>query len=211
MTQAFKVIAYLSHPLFLSFYLLLFWLWLDPFSFGYHSYSDAFLLLFYTLIITVILPGLALLMMKKLQLIPSLSMPNRSDRVIPLIVCAVFYFWYYINCRSNPELPLYYKYLVFSVTLLLVIVFILSIFYKISLHTSAWGLMFTYGIVALDQSELFIGKTNLSIFIFVLIVLMLGGLVGSARIAVKAHTLKEVMIGYGLGSCVALIGFFIYY
>ena len=97
MPAVFKAIAYLTHPLFLCFYLLLFWLWLDPFSFGYQSYTDAFLLLFYTLIITVVLPGLALIMMKKLQLITSLNMSNHTDRVIPLIVCAVFYFWYYIN------------------------------------------------------------------------------------------------------------------
>lgn len=211
MTATFKTLSVLSHPLFLCFYTLCFWLWLDPYAFGYSKYQDGALLLFYTFIITILLPGLALVMMYKLQLIQSLEMPKHTDRIIPLLVGAVFYFWYYINCRSNPELPLYYKYLVFAINLLLITVFITSIFYKISLHTSAWGLLFVYGLMILTRNELFIGRANLFLFLFTMLVLIIGGLVGTIRLGLNAHKLQEVVTGYIIGASIAVVGYIIHY
>lgn len=206
-----KTLSYIAHPLFLCFYVLCFWLWLDPYSFGFSSIRDAVLLLFNTLVITVLLPGLALLMMQKLQLISSLHLNNHTDRVVPLIVSAVFYFWYYINCRSNPEIPVTYKYLVFVVALLLVLIFMISIFYKISMHTSAWGLLISYSLIILWFGEHYLGRTNLYLFIFTLTVLIVGGLVGTVRLSLRAHNQLEVAYGYLLGAFTAIFGYIIYY
>lgn len=83
-----------------------------------------------------------------------------------------------------------------------VLVFLASILYKISMHTAGWSSAMTFaGLLAFQ---------HLPYALFLLIVtVLLAGLIGSARLNLKAHSVQEVYSGYMAGLTGMLLSYFI--
>ena len=127
-----------------------------------------------------------------------------KDRVIPLIATMIFYFWAQ-QVFSHPfkidQRELYWP-LIIRILLLgsfwgVILLFLESIFFKVSMHTTAAG-----GAIGIMIVLLFLSPINmLTALIFTILV---GGIVGTARLILKEHTTAEIWMGYITGLIVQL-------
>jgi hypothetical protein len=150
---------------------------------------------------TVMFPILLMLLLKGLGFIKSLYLRDVKERVIPLIGTMVFYFWPYLVAK-NVGAPEPVRILLLGNFWGIVVVFLITIFFKISMHTAGAG----------------------SLLGFVLVLCMLSGslplpalavafaavtLIGWARYRLNAHSAKELWLGYAVG-IVSQVGAYIY-
>ena len=159
------------------------------------------LLLVFILMMAVCFPLLTMFIMFKNKIISSYSINERKER-IPMLFFVIIYYsmTYYIFRHWNETLlnlleP--YVYFLFAGILLLIIVFIITFWWKISLHSaSISGLC--GGIMA---ETLVISELNniTTIMIINTVLLMLIGIVSFSRLYLKAHTFSQVITGIVLG------------
>jgi len=145
------------------------------------------LVVFFT---TCILP---LLSVAVLALNPrfNINMPGSRDRLLPLLSASVFYYLGFILLRKVQAVPEFKLFMLASV-LVLVVLLVVSLKWKISNHMAAIGglsgtlfaLAFRHGVNPVYS---------------VLIVVLLSGLIGTARLILGKHDLKQLIAGYGLG------------
>jgi len=198
------ILSYILHPIFMPLYMLLALHWLAPVSFTgvpnkeYHRWIATVVLL------TIFFPLLSLLLMKALGFVKSILMHDPKDRIIPLIATMIFYFWASHTFNSMETLPNYHivvpiilKVLMLGAFWGVIVIFMLNIFFKVSMHTTAAGSMIGILIVLMLTSPV-----NMLIPFF--IVLVIAGLMGTARMVLGAHKPGEIWAGYVLGLLVML-------
>jgi hypothetical protein len=118
-------------------------------------------------------------------------MESRDERLYPYIITVIFlslttYLIWQIHIS-----PIYY-YILLGASLLSIATFLINLFWKISAHTVAMGGVL--GIAIALQTVLLIDLLWL-----IVISLLIGGLVGFARLRVGSHTQSQVYAGYFLG------------
>ncbi len=149
---------------------------------------------------TCIAPFLVILLMKKTGLIKDFYLQDRNDRVYPIMVSVFFYlFTYYLFRQAN--LPSLLNYFVMGATLLVLLGFVITFYWKISMHMMSMG-GFTGYLIAVS--------IILGYELHMLIVgsIMVSGLVGSARIRLNAHNQSQVYVGFITGILLMLLLFF---
>ena len=206
--------SYLFHPLLIMSYGLIMLLLINPYMFGYSRALDGTKLLAIVWVSSFLLPGFATLMMKMTGLIPSLQMEDRMMRIGPFIVAGIFYLWLARNFYHNPAIPPIFSAYVLGATIALFVAFFTNLFKKISLHSvgMAGWLMLTILMLryfAFDFFTLDLGgesyKIGLNYWLY--FVLLLSGIVGSARLALKVHDLDEVSYGFLIGLLGQVVAF----
>ncbi|HNR07589.1 MAG TPA: hypothetical protein PKM27_09760 [Saprospiraceae bacterium] len=201
------LVSVVFHPLWwpsLGLYLLLV---LNPFLFGVNEASARTSLLLQVFALTFVLPVFSIFLMRKLALINSYQLTERLDRIGPYMVTMIFYLWLYLSIRHDAAVPLVYNIFIFGALITLGLVFVSNLFFKISAHTSVMG-----GVVAMTwltfnffSHETFTvdlpgeGLASLSWYSALVWVLLLAGLVGTCRMFLRAHTLREIYLGYLAG------------
>ena len=144
------------------------------------------------LILTVIIPILCFRVLLKLGLVDSIMVKNVSQRKAPYLISLILnaYIGNFVF-KESPEIELKFFFLAISATSLLFYVFTLFKF-KASLHMAAIGglTIFVFMLSSLYQINL-----NLSLGVLIIFI----GLVGTSRLYLKAHTLKELAVGLCFG------------
>lgn len=195
------LISYLFHPVFLTVVMSAALYFLLPAEFAAMGLGGAKKWLLNITLITVLFPLLTILLMRALGFVKSIQMAGPRERLIPLIAIMIFYFWMYQVARNagtipgSPaaaEAPLILRSLLFGSYLGIVLLFLVSIFYRVSMHSAAAGGMI--GIMAIIGLT---SSTNMATPFF--IALGIAGLIGTARLVLRAHTQGEVWLGYLLG------------
>ncbi|WP_372647981.1 phosphatase PAP2 family protein [Draconibacterium sp.] len=145
------------------------------------------LVVFFT---TCILPMLSVAV---LSLNPrfDINMPGNRDRLIPLLSASVFYYLGFILLRKVQAVPEFKLFMLASV-LVLVVLLVVSLKWKISNHMAAIG-----GLSGTLFALSF--RNGVNPVYSVLIVVLLSGLIGTARLILGKHDLKQLVAGYGLG------------
>lgn len=208
--QFFTAISYIFHPIlmpFLGIYLLL----LTPtkpitlnradalFFFPYEIKKYLFIVLG---ILTILAPLLSLFIMRKNRIISSYTLENREERMYPYGLFIFYYILAYFFVRRQIPLDFQHDGLVgflFGILLAVIIAFVFNFFTKISLHALAingvCGMLLAY-----SQSQLPIKgevwPTNLYLILYLIVI---AGIVMSARLYLKAHRLSELLLGAGIG------------
>jgi membrane-associated phospholipid phosphatase len=118
-------------------------------------------------------------------------MPNSRDRIIPLLFASVFYYIGFILLSKIHFIPMFKLYMIASV-LLIVALLLISFKWNISIHMAATGAL-TATFFALS----FRGGVNPMNAI--VIVVIVSGLVGTARLVLNKNNLLQVAAGYILG------------
>lgn len=140
---------------------------------------------------TIMFPVILMLLLKGLGFIKSIYLKDVKERVIPLIGTMVFYFWPYLVAK-NVAAPDAARILLLGNFWGIVVVFVVTIFFKISMHTSGVGSLIGFVLVMSFLSK--------GILIFPLIVaLLMGVLIFWARYSNKAHSIKELWLGIAVG------------
>lgn len=165
------------------------------------------ILLSFLIMMVVFFPFISLFIMSKNKIISSYSLIKRKERLPVLFFMITYYLMtYYIFRHWNETLynllnP--YVSFLFATLILLVLLFLITTIWKISLHSSSiaglcGGIMAE--IVAINE----VYNTN-TIMIITTLLLILIGLVGFARIYLKAHTFLQVIAGISLGFSVMFV------
>ncbi|MBL7713038.1 MAG: hypothetical protein JNL13_11250 [Chitinophagaceae bacterium] len=153
------------------------------------------------LINTIMFPVLLMLLLKGLGFIKSIYLREAKERVIPLIGTMVFYFWPYLVAK-NVDAPEAARMLLLGNFWGIVAVFMITIFFKISMHTAGAGSLLGFTIVLCILSA--------SIALPALLVALLAtALTGWARYRLGAHSAKELWLGYAIGIA-AQLGAYLY-
>lgn len=111
-------------------------------------------------------------------------------RVVVLYIVAILYF---INDLRGVALPVFSLY-ISSCTVIIFVAAFITIMWNISLHTIGVGGL--VGLLCTLRHEPMIGDMALVLFPAMIV---LAGLVGSARLYLKAHTPLQIYAGYALG------------
>jgi membrane-associated phospholipid phosphatase len=200
-----KGVSILFHPLFVLFYILLILMVVNPILFS-TDLKARNIVVFTIFMLTVFIPLISILMMRALGFIQSFLMVERTERIAPLIVTSIFYLWTYINLKSSNILPLSYQAFVLGSTIALFGAFFINNFSKISLHTvGIGGLMAAIFLIRYNVSYAHFNiivadkVVKIDTDLLVWITLIIGGLVGTARIYLKAHKPSDVYGGYIVG------------
>lgn len=194
-----KIISYVFHPVFMPAVMVAALHKLAPISFAgidQRIYNQIFAM---TVLNTVVFPILSVLLLKGLGFIQSIQMYNPKDRIIPLIISMIFYFWAY-QVVKNVHAPFILQTLMLGCFWGIIAVFMISIFYKISMHTSAAGSMI--GIIIV---HMMISPINMKVPLFA--ALVIAGLIGTARLLLNAHKQSEIWLGYVVGILVQVAAY----
>lgn len=163
-----------------------------------------FLLLF--LVFIVLAPGLSLVVLRLNKSISSLQMESREERLTPIAIMAFYCLVLYLFLLFQTEsamIPSIIKAMVMGGGIAALIAYFITKKSKISLHGIGMGALF--GFVYMFSVPL--EQTPVTMLVMVL---MLGGVVLTARLLLNAHSLKEVGAGYLLGFASQVICIYFY-
>lgn len=202
-----KIISYIFHPLLILTYMLLILLLVNPYLFGVNSVQGGTRLILLIFLSTFFLPGFAVVLMRALNMIDSLEMKDKMERIGPYIVTGIFYLWMFMNFVHNPDIPTAYTSFVLGSVIGLFIAFFINIFQKISVHAVGMGgllamviitmLLFSYGNFTFSAGNY--GIVHVSMTTVLMLTILLCGLVGSARLVLDAHVPEEIYGGFFVG------------
>jgi hypothetical protein len=185
------IFSFTFHPLFIPVYITLFLLLVHPYVFaGLDDWSKLGNLL-QIFVNCTFLPLVTVLLLKGLKFIDSVYLKTQKDRIIPYIICMIFYFWNWYAFKNNHGVK--------EMTSLSLAIFIASIFgfltnisLKVSMHAIAVGVMSTFmALLAFHDS------INLTLYLSISI--LITGIVCTSRLIISDHSIKEVYTGLFIG------------
>lgn len=201
MNVAARIISYVLHPLLMGTYLLLMLAIILPAALYPISRQGQPLFLGMFFLITFLIPALMVGSMRLLGSVKSFMMEDRQERIFPffliLLLYGVFTYMLTLNNRFGFDDNIIKFLLIIDCMVLVSIVF--TLFYKVSIH--AIGIMGLVGILIPLNKE----SDNTVLFWVTLGVLVLAGVVMSARLQLNAHTPRQILVGALAGF---LTGFF---
>jgi len=209
-------ISIVFHPLLILTYALVMLLLVNPYIFGVNNIAFQTRLILLIFLSTFALPAFSVFMMKNLGLVESIQLKKKQERIGPYIITGVFYLWMFINFKDNPTIPTAYTIFVLGATIGLFMGFFINIFSKISTHTIGMGglvgmvimTMFLYSYDSFTIETGFIGEIEMSMNTLLMVVVLLAGLVGTARLILDAHKNSDLYMGFFVGLFAQFIALF---
>ncbi len=191
-TKIAKVISNVFHPLLMPTYSLIVLFYIKSYLYLVFPGNTRVAIIAIVFFNTALMPALIFFFMKLRNIISSLRMEDRRERVIPFIVTALFYFGTYVMLRKF-HLPSIIYYLTFGSSCLIIIALTINFWWKISIHM--------LGIGGLTGSLLCIAA-YLSVYpgVMVALTILIAGLIGFARLKLLAHTPMQVYAGFVTGA-----------
>ncbi len=199
-----SVVSYLCHPIFMPLIMTLALMNLSPNSFAGVTPKQQGMWVLMIAQTAVFFPLFSILLMKPLGFITSFHMPTTKERIIPLMATMIFYFWisHVFNSIPDVTVPLIIKVLMLGNFWGVIVLFIINIFTKISMHTAAAG-----GMVGILIVLMIVSPVNMVMPFFVSMVI--AGIIGTARLVLGVHQRGDIWLGYIIGILVQL-GAYIY-
>ena len=149
---------------------------------------------------TLFFPLFSVALMKGLGFVQSFHLRTVKERIMPLVATMIFYFWAAHVLNSLPNIPLVLRVLLTGSYLGIIAMFLINIFMKISMHTTAAG-----GMIGILIVLMILSPVNMVVPLFV--ALAISGIIGTARMLLGAHKIWEVWLGYILGVLVMLAAY----
>ena len=189
------LVSVVFHPLFIPTYIFLLLMQVVPYEFAGITPWELTLRLFSVFWWTAFVPAFAIFLLWRLQFVNSIMLLTQRERIIPFVLVMLFYWWQYYLSRHFTDQPIVLKFFYLGIFLSTVIGLIVNNYMKISLHGMAAG-----GAVA--AVILFSWYYALPLWLYVIGVVLLAGLVASARLLISDHSSREVYVGLVAGiSC----------
>ncbi|MCA6408738.1 MAG: hypothetical protein IM575_06400, partial [Cytophagales bacterium] len=154
-------------------------------------------------VFTFVLPAVNLVMLRAFGTIQSLTLQSRKERILPFVFISMFYvlftFLFYFKLPFSAN----FEKLMMIVSALVVVSLLITLFYKISIHSIAMG----GGIgILLPLNQV---TEQMSLLWPTAFTILATGLVMSSRLLLDAHTPREVMYGSVVGFVVGFFGMII--
>jgi len=174
----------------------------NPYRFGLNTEKERIIFILPIFFSTFLIPLISVIMMRMLNMIPSLEMPDKQDRIGPFIASGMLYFWAYLSLENNPMIPEPFLVFMLGATIGLLFAFLINLVEKISLHAVGVGGMFGSTLLFYtyySYSEFsFMGYTIETYFVLFLVILI-SGMVGTARLWLRQHIPLQVYMGFVVG------------
>lgn len=164
----------------------------NPWRYGNYDQVQKLIWLSPVFVYTAMLPGLTILMLYAFKFITATDKIKRDERVLPYVATGFFYIVATVFYMRQNEEPFLVAILLGASIAIFLGLIINTLFLKVSMHASGAG-----GLVAMVMILIPIASTNVTWAFFV--ALIMAGLVGSSRLAINAHTGREVTLGYFVG------------
>lgn len=136
------------------------------------------------------------------RMISTIHFSVRSERILPLFISSLFYFFTFHMLRRIPVSGIILS-ITASSTLSLIILMIITVRFNISLHAAGIAGLVGFILALAVRMGIILQWQLLS-------AILLGGVIGFARLQLNAHKTAEVYIGYLVGFVVSF-GFNYYY
>ena len=192
-----KIISIIGHPIFHPTLMMLILMYNGITRFIPYNNS---IFLGINVLMTCLIPGLVIMMVKRWGLIKSMEMEEREDRLGPLFIMLLFLYAAYRYFNKIPTLSIFSFYLS-AVIVVTVLAFAISFFWKISLHTLGWGCFTAFLFIMTTMSA----RLYLPYFIASLVV---SGIVAAARIKLKSHSNAQIYTGFAMGFAAVIVSYF---
>ena len=186
-----KFISYVFHPLFVPLYITYFIIQIRSYQFAGISDLANLWIFLQVFVNCTFLPLASILLLRALNFIDSVFLKTQRDRIIPYIICMIFYFWNWYVFKNNHEI----KDLV-SVSMAIfnasVLGFLVNISMKVSMHAISVGVLITFvALLAFSDSS--------SFSFYLSIAVLIAGIVCTSRLIVSDHSQKEIYYGFLVG------------
>lgn len=155
---------------------------------------DVFIYLTLIIVIITFATGVSILLMRKRGLISDLDIRNRSERFTPFLIVLGYYVIAYILTLelTGIAIPVLYRSLMLGLVVSILTGLIVTMRFKLSMHLLAIG-----GVLA---SVIYVGIINETSDVnWISSIIIASGLLAWSRLELKAHTLKEVYVGFSVG------------
>jgi hypothetical protein len=188
-----QLFSYLLHPLFIP--AVVSWLLLYRHTVYFLVIDDQsrIRLLAMIVVVTLFFPAFVVFLLWRLKFISNLYLETQRERIIPLNVSIIFYFWAYYVSRNLDVVPPALVQWLMGVFITASAALFTNIFFKISLHTLAFGGAITFMAWQLATDPHWPR-------LWLLITMLLAGIAGTARLARRAHSPSEIYAGYLAGA-----------
>ncbi len=195
----YKFISVILHPIVIPTIGAMLYFLLIPNRFGSNQKLAVLGLIFAT---TYLIPLFILVFFKRIKLIKSFNVVAISERKIPVIMMIVLFYLLGNTLQNIPNLR-DLGLLFYATSLGLIFIYIFFAFkLKASIHLLSLGISTGFFMV--------LGILYSQSFLIVIIVtLLLSGVLASARLYLKAHTPKEVYLGFLFGILAPFIVFYL--
>jgi hypothetical protein len=190
-----RIISILFHPLLLATYMFALFSLVLPAGLDPLKDDGHWNFVFLIFCVTFLLPALNIGIFKTFGSIKSLAMEERQERIIPFSFITILYgvVTYLFYSRTRVSLDDNLLRFLLIIDALVLIATIITVFYKVSVHSMAiWGLI---GIL-LPLNKV---SEDGALFVPTIISILIAGIVMTARLQLNAHTPREVMIGGVVG------------
>ena len=144
--------------------------------------------------ITCIFPLIFLSVLRHFKLVKDLHVEVREQRLIPYlftVLCYLVAAYYLYYCHS----PQWFVMFMVGSAITVLVMALINLKWKISAHMAGIG-----GVIALVYQIHVLGLSAFDLFWLLCICIILAGLLGSARLALKRHDIWQVLAG-------AIVGF----
>lgn len=196
-TRIAKIISYLFHPLLMPTYGFALLFYTNNYIATFTASEAKLLILGVTFVFTFLLPCINVLILLKTGRIKSLEMETNGERVLPYIGTVLYYFaLFYLF--YNADFPKVFRIVVLGAALSVIAAIVINFKWKISAHTTGIG-----GVAGAMMGLVY--RLQLDMTFVLMLVLLLSGLVGFARLRLNAHTPAQVYSGFLLGFGVELL------
>lgn len=191
MQRAARIVSFIFHPLLFPTYIFLALLN----SHAYFAYrvpaAMQWVLTAAIFIVTFVFPSLSSYIMLKRGVVHSLEMENRSERIFPYLITAIYFFGCYFMLK-NSHLSAFFYQVQLGAAITVLMAAIINLRWKISAHMAGIGglagVFFTLSIILPDS---FMREFLLSV--------LLAGIIGAARLLAGLHSNAQIYAGFVLG------------
>lgn len=195
-----KIVSVVFHPLLIATHLSILILLLAPEllpTIQPQAYRHFLLLVF---IITAVMPGLSLFLLKTFKYISDLELKNRKERALPFAFILFYYGIASYLFMVKLEMGFLFNLVMISVTILILLLLLISTRFKISIHSAAaWS--------AVGYLTAIIVTHDIMLNWMYYLTLCLAGLTTTSRLHLGYHSPKEAWLGAALGFTYSLVVF----
>ena len=196
-----RVISLLFNPLFAPLYGLLI-IFFAPTFFWYLPIRVKEIFFFIYLINNVLIPVSLMPFFRFRNIISSLTIENRRERIIPLVTVTILYsVTSFIMFRL--QIPAFLKAYSYGLTLLSAALLLANLKWKISLYSAGAGMLFSL-ILILSM------KLSSGLPLLIILSLFVSGIILSSRLKLNTHNPFEVYFGFILGFVISGAGILLF-
>ena len=194
-----RIFSYIFHPLFVPIYVGFFLIY-EARLFPERSGWEKKIIIIQFFIYYTFLPLMTTFLSKALGFVESVQLKSQKDRIVPLVVCEIFYFWGWYVFKN---LPFPKEVIQFSLAVFLACSFglILNAFLKVSIHAISVGVLSAFLLISGMQADVSYG-------LYISIAFLIAGITATSRLIDSNHTEKEIYYGFFAGILAQVTAYF---